>query len=192
VSALVVRRGTEVVAGTSRLNHPLIAGSTVVYPRGSQRLIAAVWLLIPGGVLRLEPGDSAQLSGGRRLVLRGVLQPGEVRGGLRGPAVYVGLAGLTGQQLQTAVLAPGRESREAHIGGLPVAIERLEDRLLGRYDVHRDPGVRFVLWGAGLLFAGTLWAFGTHVAGPGRGRSAAPASLPCPPDDSASGDHGAA
>lgn len=90
VSTLAVRRGALSESGTSRLNHPLIAGSTVVYPRGYQR----------------------------------------AKGSLR---------------------------------------------LLGRYDVHRDPGVRYVLLGAALLFAGTLWAFGTHVASPGRGRSSAPA-----------------
>jgi hypothetical protein len=38
--------------------------------------------------------------------------------------------------------------------------------LVGRYDVHRDPGVRFVLAGAALLFAGTLWAFATYLAAP--------------------------
>jgi len=170
VSTLVVRRGAQSAAGTSRLNHPLIAGSTVVYPRGFQRVISAVWLLTPGGALRLEPGDSSRLSDGRRLVLRGVLQPDEERGGLRGPAVDVGLVDSAGQQLQSAVLAPGRGSGQAVISGMPVALERFEDRLLGRYDVHRDPGVRLVLLGAVLLGAGTLWAFGMYVAGPGRGR----------------------
>ena len=191
VSALIVRRGAQSAAGTSRLNHPLIAGSTVVYPRGFQRVISAVRLLTPGGALRLEPGDSSQLPDGRRLVLRGILQPEEERGGLRGPAVYVGLIGLAGQQLQSAMLAPGRGSGKTVISGIPVALERFEDRLLGRYDVHRDPGVRFVLLGAVLLFAGTLWAFGTYVAGPGRGRAAPPARLAGVPNDPVSGDHGA-
>jgi hypothetical protein len=174
VSTLVVRRGAGSSSGTSRLNHPLIAGSTVVYPRGFQQVISAVWLLTPGGTLRLEPGDAAQLPDGRRLVLQGVLQPEEQRGGLRGPAVYVGLLGPARQHLESAVLVPGRGSGQEVIGGLPIVLVRLEDRLLGRYDVHRDPGVRFVLLGAGFLFAGTLWAFGTYVAGPGRGRPPAP------------------
>jgi cytochrome c biogenesis factor len=81
VSTLAVREGASRVSGTSRLNHPLIAGAMVVYPRGS----------------------------------REVATP-------RGPLV------------------------------------------VGRYDVHRDPGVRFVLLGAALLFAGTLWAFATYLA----------------------------
>jgi len=191
VSALVVRRGAEGASGTSRLNHPLIAGSTVVYPRGFQRVISAVRLLTPGGALRLEPGDSSQLPDGRRLVLRGILQPEEERGGLRGPAVDVGLIGLTGQLLQSAVLAPGRGSGKTVISGISVALERFEDRLLGRYDVHRDPGVRFVLLGAVLLFAGTLWAFGTYVAGPERGRAASPARLAGVPNDPVSGNNGA-
>jgi hypothetical protein len=69
------------VGGTTRLNHPLIDGATVVYPRGSQEVPSR-----------------------------------------RGPL------------------------------------------LVGRYDVHRDPGVRLVLAGAVLLFAGTLWAFATYLA----------------------------
>ena len=83
VSTLAVGEGASRVSGTSRLNHPLIAGATVVYPRGS----------------------------------REVATP-------RGPLV------------------------------------------VGRYDVHRDPGVRFVLLGAALLFAGTLWAFATYLTAP--------------------------
>ena len=179
VSSLTVRRGSESGSGTSRLNHPLIAGSTVVYPRGHQRVIAAVRLAVPGGVLRLEPGDSAQLPDGRRLVLRGVVQPDEDRGGLLGPAVILDLVDAAGQQMQSAVLVPGGGAERALVGGLTVALVGLDDRLLGRYDVHRDPGVRFVLLGAVLLFAGTLWAFGTYLVGAGRGTpAAAPAAAP--------------
>jgi hypothetical protein len=165
VSSLVVRNGAASSSGTSRLNHPLIAGSTVVYPRGYQRAITAARLLAAGGALRLEPGDSARLQDGRRLVLREVVQPGEERGGTRGPAVCVALVDSAGRQVQSAVLAPRRGSYQTDLGGLAVAVERVEDRLLGRYDVHRDPGVRFVLLGAVLLFAGTLWAFGSYLAG---------------------------
>jgi cytochrome c biogenesis factor len=83
VSTLVVERGGAAVRGTSRQNHPLIDGATVVYPRGTEEYPTA-----------------------------------------RGPV------------------------------------------LVGRYDVHRDPGVRLVLAGAVVLFAGTLWAFATYVAAP--------------------------
>jgi cytochrome c biogenesis factor len=83
VSHLAVGRGEAWVRGTTRLNHPLIDGATVVYPRGTQEM-------------------------------------------------------------------PSRRGRA----------------LVGRYDVHRDPGVRFVLAGAVLLFAGTLWAFATYLAAP--------------------------
>jgi len=171
VSALVVKRGARSSSGTSRLNHPLIAGTTVVYPRGFQQAISAVRLRTPGGTLRLEPGDSAQIPGGRRLVLREVLQPDEERGGMRGPAVSVGLVDSAGRQVQSAVLAPRPGFLQTNLDGFPVALERIEDRLLGRYDVHRDPGVRFVLLGAVLLFAGTLWAFGTYLAGRSARRS---------------------
>jgi len=180
VSTLAVRDGSGNVSGTARLNHPLITGSTVVYPRGYRQVIAAVRLLTPGGALRLEPGDSAQLPDGRRLVLRGVLQADEERGGLHGPAVFVDLVGPAGQHVQTAVLAPRRGPGQVFVGGMPLALERLEERLLGRYDVHRDPGVRLVLLGAVLLFVGTLWAFGSYVAGPGAGRGKSASHLDAP------------
>ena len=83
VSALTVDRGGAPVRGTARLNHPLIDGATVVYPRGTEEV--------------------------------------------------------------------------------PTPHGRF---LVGRYDVHRDPGVRLVLSGAALLFAGTLWAFTTYLAAP--------------------------
>jgi len=192
VSALTVKRGAGSTSGSSRTNHPLIAGSTVVYPRGYQQVITAVRLRTSGGLLRLEPGDSARLPDGRRLLLRGILQPEEQRGGVSGPAVHLGLVGPAGQQLQSAVLAPGRGSVSAVIGGVPVALERFEDRLLGRYDVHRDPGVRLVLFGAVLLGAGTIWAFGMYAAGAGRGRVAAQAGFPRVPCDPVAEDRGAA
>jgi cytochrome c biogenesis factor len=80
VSTLQVRREGVVATGVSRVNHPLIAGSTVVYPRG-------------------------------------------------------------------------HEERPTPFGL----------RRFGRYDVHRDPGVRFVLAGAALLLLGTVWAFVTYL-----------------------------
>ncbi len=95
VSALAVGRGGAWVRGTSRLNHPLIDGATVVYPRGTQEY-------------------------------------------------------------------PGPRGRV----------------LVGRYDVHRDPGVRLVLAGAVALFVGTLWAFGSYLA--------APRLAPAPPPVSSS------
>ncbi|HEY5998137.1 MAG TPA: hypothetical protein VI078_02420 [bacterium] len=100
VSHLAVGRGGAWARGTSRLNHPLIDGATVVYPRGTQEVPTR-----------------------------------------RGPV------------------------------------------LIGRYDVHRDPGVRLVLGGAVLLFAGTLWAFATYLIDR-RGRAPAPGS-PAPPADPA-------
>lgn len=68
------------IRGTSRLNHPLISGATVVYPRGAREVDT------PSG----------------RFVL-------------------------------------------------------------GRYDVHHDPGVWLVLVGAVLLFAGTIWALTDYL-----------------------------
>jgi cytochrome c biogenesis factor len=91
VSTLVVVEGSSHITGTSRLNHPLIAGAMVVYPRGSREVAT------PHGRL-----------------------------------------------------------------------------IVGRYDLHRDPGVRAVLAGAVLLFAGTLWAFGMHVAGSARVKAPLP------------------
>ena len=170
VSTLVVRRGAAVAAGTARLNHPLIAGATVVYPRGTRQVVAAIRVRAPGGALRLQPGDSAQLPDGRRLALLGIRQPDEDGAGARDPEVRLGLVEAAGRLVASAVLAPGRGVTQALVGDVPVALERLEEGQRGRYDVHRDPGVRFVLIGAVLLFAGTLWAFGVYVAVRGRGR----------------------
>jgi cytochrome c biogenesis factor len=107
VSRLAVVAGASRINGTSRLNHPLIAGAMVIYPRGS----------------------------------REVPTP-------RGPLI------------------------------------------IGRYDVHRDPGVRAVLLGAVLLFVGTLWAFGTHVAGSARGKASRPWDSPGASDTPAPGTAG--
>ena len=93
VSTVSIGRAGGWVGGTTRLNHPLIDGATVVYPRGSQEVPTR-----------------------------------------RGPL------------------------------------------LVGRYDVHRDPGVRFVLAGAALLGAGTLWAFATYLAAPRLAPAAPPVS----------------
>jgi hypothetical protein len=82
---------------------------------------------------------------------------------------FVALAAYAGA-LAIAVLASASGSVQAVIGGVPVALERFEGRLFGRYDVYRDPGVRLVLSGAVLLGAGTIWAFGMYAAGAGRGR----------------------
>lgn len=89
----LLESGRLLAAGTSRLNHPLIAGATVVYPRGTE----------------------------------------EVR-------------------------------------------TRFGTVLVGRYDVHHDPGVWLVLAGAALLFAGTVWAFGRYLATPRLAPAAAPVS----------------
>lgn len=173
VSTLAVRGPAGSAAGVVRLNNPLIAGSIVVYPRGFQQTIVAALLRAPGGALRLGPGDSAELPDGRRLALLGVLQPEQQSGGLRGPAVEVGLTGPTGRLVQSAVLQPARGADAANLDGVPVVLGGLDDRRHGRYDVHRDPGVRFVLLGAVLLFAGSLWAFGTYLAAAGPRQSPA-------------------
>jgi hypothetical protein len=62
------------------------------------------------------------------------------------------------------------------LGGVPVILDGLEARAVGVYDVHRDPGARVVLLGGLLLFAGTLWAFVTHLAGPRLAPAAPPVS----------------
>jgi hypothetical protein len=165
VSALTLRdaAGRE-VSGTARLNHPLISGATVVYPRGSKDVLTGVLLDTPGGVVELSPGRPQRLPDGSFLALRALTQPDEERGGVPGPAVTVGLLEATGRLLGEATLAPARGAVFATVAGVPIGVRDLRGFSLGRYDVHRDPGVRLVLAGAALLLAGTLWALAVYLA----------------------------
>jgi hypothetical protein len=152
-------------ANKVRINHPLIAGTTVVYPRGVQQQVTEIVLDIEGtGRIRLPAGGTADLGAGRTLALTGLLQEGEERNGLQGPGAVLTLYGPARAALATGWLSPreGEPSRAA-MAGIRVALAGLDGPYLARYDLHRDPGVQLVLVGAVLITLGTLWAFGGYL-----------------------------
>lgn len=159
----VLRDGREVASGTTRTNHPLIWGDTVVYPQGAQSRVLGARLATTRGVADLGPGRDAQLYGGRRLTFRGALNPGERAGPYFGPGVLVALADARGEVLASAFLSPG--AGPADLAGLRVRLLDLEIEPTGVYNVHRDPGVMLVLAGSVLLTAGTFWALAGYLRG---------------------------
>jgi hypothetical protein len=148
-----------------RINHPLIAGSTVIYPRGVQQRVTGIVLDVEGvGRVRLPAGGTADLGTGRTMALTGLLQDGEERNGIQGPGALLTLYGPGRAPLATAWLSPREgESSVAVMAGQKVALAALEGPYLARYDLHRDPGVQLVLVGAVLITLGTLWAFGGYL-----------------------------
>lgn len=159
---VLLRKGEEVASGSVRTNHPLIWGSTVVYPQGYQGRVVGGTVATSEGVLDLGPGDEAQLSAGRRLAVLGVLDPGERGGPYFGPGMLVGLLDRSGRDLASTFLSPGMRGL-ADLGGLKVRLVDLRVEPNGVYNVHRDPGIRFVLLGAGALAAGSLWALAGYL-----------------------------
>jgi len=168
VSAVTVLRGAEVLAaGTTRTNHPLIWGTTVVYPQGAQSQVLGARVATSEGVVELGLDRPAELSGGRRLLIRGVLNPGERGGPYFGPGALVACLGPDGRPLGSAFLSPGMGSPVDLGGGLRARLVDLEIVPTGVYNVHRDPGVMLVLVGTVLLTLGTFWALGGYLRGHG-------------------------
>ncbi len=153
----LLRDGRAVAEGMVRTNHPLIWGSTVVYPQGAYAKVLGASLATSEGSVTLRQGEAAELAGGRRLVLRGTLDPGDRRGPYFGPGVLLDHVGGAGESLGTAFLAPA-QGGATDLGGLRVRLLDLSIVPNGVYNVHRDPGVNLVLWGAVILTVGTFWA----------------------------------
>ena len=153
----LLRDGRAVAEGMVRTNHPLIWGSTVVYPQGAYAKVLGASLATSEGSVTLRQGEAAELAGGRRLVLKGTLDPGDRRGPYFGPGVLLSHVGGAGESLGTAFLAPA-QGGVTDLGGLRVRLLDLAIVPNGVYNVHRDPGVNLVLWGAVILTVGTFWA----------------------------------
>lgn len=149
--------GTEEPPVPVRLNHPLIRRSLVVYPRGSADLVGGADLLVAGeGEIRLTPGGQQRLRDGRILAVRNLVQEGERLGPWTGPGLLVTLADPEGTFLSSAYL--GVTAAAADLSGVRLALRSLVPVRVGRYDVHRDPGIRWVLAGALSILAGSLLA----------------------------------
>jgi len=166
VSAVTVLRGEDQLAsGTTRTNHPLIWGTTVVYPQGAQTRVLGATVATSEGTVQLGLDRGAELRGGGRLFVRGALNPGERGGPYFGPGVLVAHADPGGALLGSAFLSPGMGSPADLGGGLRVRLVDLEMVPNGVYNVHRDPGVMLVLIGTVLLTVGTFWALGGYLRG---------------------------
>ncbi len=158
----LLREGEPVAAGTVRTNHPLIWGSTVVYPQGASSRVIGATVATTEGTRRLRPGRDAALVAGKMLRLRAVLDPGVRRGPYIGPGAVVEVLGPGGETLGAAFLSPGMQGL-VDLGGVRVRLLDLEVVPGGVYNVHHDPGVRFVLPGALVLTLGTFWALAVYL-----------------------------
>jgi hypothetical protein len=156
----VVSRGERAVSPRVQINHPLMAGSTVVYPRGVQQQVEGARLVVPGsGPIELRPGGPVRLPGGTNLELAGILQPDESRDNLQGPGVFVTVRPAGGTPATAYLSTQEGMAAEASIGGEKLVLAELRGPFLAVYDVHYDPGVWFVIGGALLITLGTVWAF---------------------------------
>jgi hypothetical protein len=157
--------GLKSASAKVMINHPLIAGTTVVYPRGVQQQLEGARLSLQGyGPIELRPGRPARLPGGLSLELAGMLQPEEIRGDAKGPGVFLVARSGTGNPIATLFLSDREDMpAEAFIAGQRIALAGFLGPPLAMFDIHRDPGVWLVLAGAVLITFGTLWAFGGYL-----------------------------
>ena len=148
-----------------QINHPLMAGSTVVYPRGVNQEVQGARLSLAGiGRVELRRGSPVPLPGGERLELAGVLQPEESRDAFLGPGVFVVQRSSTGAEVGSDYLsfAEGM-TPAATVAGRRMELAELLGPFFATYDVHRDPGVWLVIVGALIITLGTLWAFAGYL-----------------------------
>ena len=160
----VVSRGERFASPRVQINHPLIAGSTVVYPRGVQQQVEGARLMLQGSApVELRSGNPVRLPGGTTLELAGILQPEETRDTLQGPGVFVAVRPVGGEVATTYLSTQEGMSAEAVVAGMKIGLAELRGPFLAIYDVHRDPGVWFVIVGALLITLGTVWAFAGYL-----------------------------
>lgn len=156
--------GNVLKSHPARLNHPLIHGATVVYPMGGEERTDRVSFVVEGtGKIELAPGAAATISGGREIMVKGVLERGQRYNRWSGPGAFV------------IIREPGGGQVGDYIGEHPMFSQRRFGNLMvawagavtGQYavlNVHHDPGVQLVFAGAVLLTLGTLWALFVYLA----------------------------
>lgn len=156
--------GSVLASGTARLNHPLIHGSTVVYPEGGQTVTAGGTVDVEGvGRVTVKAGDGSALPDGRVLRVRGILEEGQRYGRYIGPGAFITVGDASGKEQAGSFYGDLPLFREAPLGGLKVSWVAPVKSAVARFNVHRDPGVQFVLVGALLLTLGTFWALGAYL-----------------------------
>jgi cytochrome c biogenesis factor len=150
--------------GTARLNHPLINGSTVVYPNGSTPG-AKVKVTVEGvGQLEIGQGARTKIRDGLYLSIRGFLQEGGRWGKWVGPGVFLTLHGEGDKSFMTSYLGVSPSLRTAKFGDDKLTLEGIEETENAVFSVHHDPGIQLVLLGALILTLGTFWALYGYLA----------------------------
>jgi hypothetical protein len=151
----------KVAEGKVRTNHPLIKGSTVIYPPDDYEhgVTGGVLGTSTSGAVTVRTSRDAPLRDGRFLSIGGVLQEGQRRGSAVGPGILLLIRDRGGRTAGSAYLsnAPGMQ-RTALLGGVRITLGQLLDSSRGVFRVHYDPGVWLVVLGSVILALGTVWA----------------------------------
>lgn len=153
--------------GTARLNNPVIHGSTVVYPNRWQKAPrdAAVTIKDHGRFV-VTTGRNTPISEERGLEILGFLGPGKNWGRKVGPGVFLSVTREPGQSLFTQYLSLRGEGRTASFGDMEITLEGVQEGPQALFNIHRDPGIQFVLFGALILTLGTFWALFGYLRRP--------------------------
>lgn len=166
VNNLELRQGNRRVASRGvKINHPLMDGATVVYPRGARQQVEGVRMIVNNSLpVELLPNRPVTLPTGHRLALARILQADETAGNARGPGVVVAVSAPDGKELPSSYLSSAEGMpTEAAFAGLSLQLAGFSGPMLGVFDVHRDPGVWLVIVGALLITLGTAVAFGFYL-----------------------------
>lgn len=153
--------GNVLTSGTARINHPLIYGSTVVYPQGGgERTTGAQVEVVGIGAVKATRMADATLPEGRRLHVKGTLEAGQRYGRYAGPGVYLTLIEKDGSESAGAFVGELPMFQSVRLGNMELNWGHALRAVEANFHVHRDPGVWLVLVGTIILGLGTVWAMG--------------------------------
>lgn len=156
--------GALLAKGSARLNHPLIHGTTVVYPEGGDTRTVGGEIEIEGvGRVQVKNNATARLPDGSVLRVRGSLEDGQRYSRYVGPGVFITIGDERGNERAGTFFGSHPMFQTGGLEALRVSFIRPVTATMARFNVHRDPGVQFVLLGAVLLTLGTFWALGVYL-----------------------------
>ncbi len=158
--SLLDEKGELIVEGEAKLNHPLIDGPTVVYPNGGGEAIIGAHFSVQGmGARSVSKPTPLTLPNGNTISFRGGLEEGRRYKNWMGPGAYLVLSAPDGRDLAGAFIGSVGVFNTARLGNMQLTWIGPVVSVQAVFNVHRDPGVQFVLWGAIILMLGTAWAF---------------------------------
>ena len=165
VSALELSHGNRLVAATGvKINHPLMDGATVVYPRGARQQVEGARIIVNGTQpVILQPNRPITLASGHQLHLARILQADESAGNAKGPGVFITGSAPNGAPLPISYLSSQEGMDAVAMAGVSLQLAEFAGPILGVFDAHRDPGVWLVIVGALLITLGTVVAFGFYL-----------------------------